>query len=193
MTTLDEAWAWYRAVSEGMKRLTHLAKYWGEFPWDQEHEWIAQVKRDSVLRHAEVTDLTRDAKTVTDEHDDLAILVLFSVFEANVRDHLKIQLAPEISRLKHPSLVKAGKAVEEDVEHGSFGRLLEAFKLEDKDKNLVEQVNQIRKHRNWVAHGRRPEMKPDASVAPRDAYERLNEFLKLIRSLNPPSPPPDTP
>lgn len=185
MKTLEDAWNWYRVVAEGTKRLAHLAKFWGQFPWGQGDEWIARVERDNVLRHVEAVDLSNGARVVNDEHDDLAILVLFSVFEAVVRDHLKTQLAPEISRLRHPSLVKAGKEVEEAVEHGSFGRLLQAFKLEEKDKNLVEQVNQIRAWRNWVAHGRRQEMRPrDAEVRPRDAYERLNEFLKLILSLN---------
>ncbi len=192
MTTLEEAWVWYRAVAEGMQRLAHLANFWGGFPWGEGHRWVSQVERDNVLRHVEVDVLERDAKAVTDEHDDLAVLVLFSVFEANVRDHLKAQLAPELGRLRHPSLVKAGEEVAEAIEQGSFGKLLQAFKIEAKDKDLVEQVNQIRKHRNWVAHGRRPDMKPDAAVEPRVAYERLREFLLLIRSLDPSSPPTDT-
>jgi hypothetical protein len=185
MKTLEDAWSWYRAVAEGMKRLTHLAKFWGQFPWGRGDEWVAQVERDNVLRHVEAVNLTTDAQAVTDEQDDLAILVLFSVFEASVREHLKAQLTPELERLRHPSLVKAGQEVEEAVEHGSFGRLLQAFKLQEKDKNLVDQVNQIRYWRNWVAHGRRPELRPGAEVRPRDAYERLNEFLALLRSHDP--------
>lgn len=189
MTTLDDAWMWYRAVADGMKRLTHLAKFWGKFPWGQQDEWVAQVERDNVLRHVESVHLAGNAELVTNEHDDLAVLVLFSVFEAIVRDHLKTQLAPEINRLQHPNLKKAGKDVLDSVEHGSFGLLLQAFKLEEKEKNLVEQVNQVRAHRNWVAHGRRPEMRPQTYVRPRDAYERMSEFLKLILSLNAVSPP----
>lgn len=195
MRTLKEAWAWYEAVTKGMKRLTHLAKFWGEFPWGQGDEWVNRVAQDNVLRDVEAVTLAKDAKTVTDEHDDLAILVLFSVFEAVVRDNLKTQLAPEISRLKHPSLRKAGKEVEEAVEHGSFGRLLEAFKLDDSHKSLVEQVNQIRRWRNWVAHGRRPETRPNDEVRPRDAYERLGEFLSLLLTSDTTDslPPTDTP
>jgi hypothetical protein len=193
MKTLEDAWNWYRAVSEGMKRLAHLAKFWGEFPWSRGDEWITRVERDNVLRHVEALDMKNDAQVVTDEHDDLAILVLFSVFEAIVRDLLRTQLAPEISRLRHASLKEAGKQVLEAVEHGSFGRLLEAFKLEERDKNLVEQVNQVRAWRNWVAHGRRPEMRPDAEVRPLDAHKRLSEFLQLVLSLNPTDPlPPAT-
>jgi hypothetical protein len=188
MTTLDDAWRWYCAVADGMKRLTHLAKYWGRFPWGQADEWVGLVERDNVLRHVEAVPLADDARLVTDEQDDLAILVLFSVFEANVRDHLKKQLLPAIGRLEHPTLARAGNDVLEDIEHGSFGRLLEPFKLEDKDKDLVEQVNQIRRYRNWVAHGRRDEMYPDVIVRPLNAYERLTEFLKLVRNFDPPTP-----
>lgn len=184
MRTLTEAWTWYEAVTKGMNRLTHLGKFWGEFPWGQGDEWVRRVERDNVLRHVESIALTGDADVVMSEHDDLAVLVLFSVFEAVVRDHLKSQLAPEISRLRHPSLQRAGRDVEEAVEHGSFGRLLDAFKLDDANKNLVEQVNQVRRWRNWVAHGRRPDMRPEAEVRPRDAYERLSEFLDLLRALD---------
>lgn len=183
MTTLEDAWKWYSAAAENARRLKHLAKFWDDLPWGQDG-WVKRMERDNVLRHLNAVDLENDAKVVTDEHDDLAVLVLFSVFEAIVRDLLKAQLTPEIRRLRHPSLVKAGEEVEENIKHGSFGKLLQAFKLGDKDKDLVEQVSQVREHRNWVAHGRRPDMKPKASVEPKDAYERLSEFLKLVRSLN---------
>ncbi len=191
MTTLDDAWRWYRAVADGMKRLTHIAKYWGELPWGQTDDWVGRVERDNVLRHVEATDLAGDASLGADEHDDLAVLVLFAVFEANFRDHLKKQLVPAVSGLRHPSLVNAGKGVLADLEHGSVGRLLESFKLEDEDKDLVAQVNQIRKYRNWVAHGRPPDsdLRPKTHVLPRDAYDRLNEFLALVRGFDPPVPP----
>jgi hypothetical protein len=196
MRTLEEAWSWYEAVYNGMKRLAHLAKFWGEFPWGQGDAWVDRVAKDNVLRDVEAIDLSRDAGTVTNEHDDLAILVLFSAFEAVVRDHLKAQLAPEISRLKHPSLQKACRDVEEAVEHGSFGRLLEAFKISNDHSHLIEQVNQIRRWRNWVAHGRRPEMRPADEVRPRDAYDRLSEFLDVLRALDAdgqPAPPSASP
>ncbi|WP_148087562.1 hypothetical protein [Gemmata obscuriglobus] len=132
MRTLNDAWRWYQAVAEGMKRLTHIAKFWGEFPWEQSDEWVARVKQNNVLRHVEAVQMSTEAKVVSDEHDDLAVLVLFSVFEAVVRDRLRSQLEPEISQLKHPSLVRAGEEVEERIAHGSFGKLLQAFKLNER-------------------------------------------------------------
>ena len=42
------------------------------------------------------------------------------------------------------------------------------------DVNLTEQVNQVRKSRNWVAHGRRGE--PENSVVPDIAIERLRHI-----------------
>jgi hypothetical protein len=189
MTTLEDAWTWYRSASEGTKWLTHLAKFWGTFPWEQADEWVDEIAKDNVLRHIEVSKMTDTAKVVRTELDDLAVLVLFSVFEANVRDHLTSQLQPEVDTLRHPSLKKAGDEVMDAIAHGSIGRLLQSFKLGDSSKELVMQVDQVRDHRNWVAHGRRADMLPKAFIRPEDAYERLTQFLKLIRSFDPFTPP----
>jgi hypothetical protein len=41
--------------------------------------------------------------------------------------------------------------------------------------DLVTQVDQVRKYRNWVAHGRRGD--PVNNVAPNEAFDRLGRFL----------------
>ncbi len=180
MKTLDEAWAWYQSVAESAKRLAHLAKFWGQLPWGREDEWVARIERDSALRHVEADQMARDARRVTDGLDDHAVLVLFSVFEAVVRDWIEAQVKPEVDALRHPVLVKAGRDVLDAVTEGSFFRLLEPYKSAA-DSDLVERVNQVRRHRNWVAHGRHQDKKPSALVTPKDAYDRLNELLALIQ------------
>jgi hypothetical protein len=187
MKTLDEAWAWYTAVAKGTKRLSHLAKFWDELPWDQGKEWADRVKRDNALGRVSASEMANDAKRVEDELDDLAVLVLFSVFESIVRDLIEKQVRPEVDGLRHPTLVRAGKDVLEAVAEGSFFRVLEPYKVAD--SNLVEQVNQVRRFRNWVAHGRRSDKKPDALVQPKEAYDRLKQFLAIIQSplANPPA------
>jgi len=64
----------------------------------------------------------------------------------------------------------------QEIEHGSSYRVLEVFK--GRDAGLVEEVNQVRRHRNWVAHGRRT-AKP-AAVDPETAFRRLKEFLDVL-------------
>ena len=63
-----------------------------------------------------------------------------------------------------------------EIEHGSFYQLLEVFK--GRGAELVEEVNQVRRYRNWVAHGRRT-AKPD-SVDPETAFSRLKRFLNVL-------------
>jgi hypothetical protein len=181
MTTLDEAWTWYQAIANGMKRLAHLSKYWGLRPERGENPWIDQLALDNVLRDVEADQMASEAKLVEDELADLAVLVLFSVFEATVRDIVEDQVRPEVDGLRHATLVEAGSKVLLAIEEGSFFRILEPFKL-SATPDLVEQVNQIRRYRNWVAHGRRPDKKPPALVKPRQAYERLKQFLTAIDS-----------
>jgi len=183
MTTLDEAWAWYLAAAGGMKRLSHLAKHWDSFPWDGEADWIKRMQKDEVLRHLEANQLAEEAKTVQQELDDLAVLVLFSVFEAIIRDLVEEQIRPEIAILQHAFLKTTSEDILRRVTEGSFFHVLETFKSVVTD-DLTEQVNQVRHYRNWVAHGRRPRSsgKQMATVQPKEAFERLSKCLALIRS-----------
>ena len=48
--------------------------------------------------------------------------------------------------------------------------------------DLVEEVNQVRKYRNWVSHGKRGE-RPD-NVEPPMAFDRLRRFLQFLDNLD---------
>jgi len=179
MTTLEDAWMWYQATLQGAKRLLHLAKYWDQFPWDSDNGWIAEIQQDNVLRYLDAEELATSAQRVANDLNDHAVLMMFSVFEAIVRDSVVDELTPELTHLRHPILVKAGQDVLDAVSEGSFYRVLEPYKgIIDKD--LVEQVNQVRRYRNWVAHGRRTEKMPSASISPIDAYNRLRQLLNQL-------------
>ncbi|HYH63085.1 MAG TPA: hypothetical protein VD866_00155 [Urbifossiella sp.] len=188
MTTLDEAWAWYAATGEGAKRLAHLATHWDALPWESEDGWVRALSRDAALGWIGGRELGAGAEVIRAELADLAVLVLFSVFEANVRDWVEARVRPEASRITEPMLQHAAQGLLEVIEHGSFGRLLEPYKSAA-TADLIEQVNQVRRYRNWVAHGRRASKNPGARVEPRQAYERLREFLALLRSLDAPVSP----
>jgi hypothetical protein len=83
----------------------------------------------------------------------------------------------EKARLSHALIVRIVEEAVQQIEHGSFYQVLEDFKGRGKD-GLVEEVNQVRRYRNWVAHGRRTAM-PDA-VDPDTAYRRLKRFLDVL-------------
>ena len=186
MKTLDEAWAWYRAVTECSKRLTHLAKFWDDLPWEGGQGWVAELARDNVLRAVSATEMASEANRVQDEINDLAVLV-FSVFEAIVRDWVSEQVKPEVAGLHHPALKRAGEDVLVALAEGSFYRVLEPYKSAEHGP-LIEQVHQVRRYRNWVAHGRRPENVPNEFVRPEDAHKRLKDFLTLIQPAVPAAP-----
>ncbi len=113
--------------------------------------------------------------------DDLAVVVLFSVFEAAVRQRTSEGLDKEASGLRHPAMKGVVKEAKERIEVGSFFQILEYYK-EGVDPALIEQVNQVRRYRNWVAHGKRGI--PVANVEPDAAFERLGRFLTVL-GVNP--------
>jgi hypothetical protein len=74
------------------------------------------------------------------------------------------------------AIKRALEEMKEGIEHGSFFKVLEPYK--ELNANLIEEVNQVRRYRNWVAHGRRT-VQP-AAVNPTTAYDRLSRFLEHL-------------
>jgi hypothetical protein len=147
----------------------------GERYWDRE-EWADLLGHDNRFRHVGARNLREDANTILDDLDDLGVLLMFSVFEAIVRDRAWTDVMNSLPEQLHPAVGHAIDELKKDIESGSFGRVTESFKSLDHD--LVEKVNQVRRYRNWVAHGRRDEQ-PNF-VTPEQAFERLTEFLKRM-------------
>jgi hypothetical protein len=112
--------------------------------------------------------------------DDLAVVVLFSVFESLVRDYLIASIAPQAERITDPILKEAADEAMQGVKEGSFyRRVLDPLKQQGLvSAGLITQVDQVRDYRNWVAHGRRDV--PTNNVTPKMAYDRLTEFLAAL-------------
>ncbi len=171
ISSLDDAWLWYESVKTLTEDMTRLASHF----WDKD-PWVEALRLDNRFRHIESSDIERRAKTVKGDLDDLGVLLLFSVFEAIVRDQAKIDVRQSLSQPLHPAVDHAINNLIWEIESGSFGKVTDAFKGMDAD--LIEEVNQVRRYRNWVSHGRRGPQPP--IVTPSSAYDRLNRFLERM-------------
>jgi hypothetical protein len=175
MNTLEDAWKWYCGAKSQVGLVRRLAsEYWDELPWQ------GKLGGDDRFKEIESEKLREDAEFTLVQMDDLAVLVLFSVFEAQVRNRLATELRTEVGEksLSHPVLLQAVEDLIQQVEEGSFFKGLGPYKSLDAD--LVEEVNHVRRYRNWVAHERRGKKPP--GVDPMTAYERLNRFWNLLKN-----------
>lgn len=173
ISSLEDAWQWYesaRKIALVMKRLGE--KHWDGLPWE-----TSGLGRDEHLKTLLATDLLDGTRAVIADLDDLCVLLLFSVFEAIVRNQVLVDVAAELPTLRHAAVRHAVETMREGIEHGSFFRVLEPYK--GQDHTLIEEVNQVRRYGNWVAHGRRGSQ--PASVDPHTAYQRLQRFLGQLR------------
>jgi hypothetical protein len=176
MNTLADAWAWYQGTKLSLRLVERLAdKHWGS--WDP----AGGIARDDYFLNVEPGELGAEVRSAEEHLDDFAVFVLFSVFEAEVRTKVLDDTHAERQSVTHPSLAYWMRQAKTAIEEGSFFRVLEGFKSPGLN-DLIEQVNQVRRYRNWVAHDRRDE--PAASVSPDVAYDRLRRFLEAL------SPPP---
>jgi hypothetical protein len=173
MNTLEDAWNWYQEAKRQVGLVRRLASaHWLELPWE------GPLGRDDRFKGLDRKKLEEETQATLAQMDDLAVLVLFSVFESRVRERLAGELRREVSEksVSHAVLLQAVDDLIQQVEDGSFFKVLAPYK--SLDHNLVEEVNQVRRYRNWIAHGKRGK-KPDA-VDPRSAYERLDRFWRAI-------------
>jgi hypothetical protein len=172
MNSLDEAWRWYRETRTQLSLFGRLGRsYWGELPWG------GGLGRDSKFVDLEGKQVAVSSEFCLEHLDDLAVLVLFSVFEGTVRERVLTGIKLERANIKDRHLLSILDSALDGIENGSFyNNVLRVFKVQD--ANLVEEVNQVRQYRNWVAHGRRSRLRAD--VSPKAAYERLKRFLALL-------------
>jgi hypothetical protein len=155
--SLEDAWRWYEAVRNLVAWMDRMGRrYWSE---EVEESTLKEtLHNDNVFRHVESATIQDLAKQVFEDLDDLAVLLLFSVFEATVRERTIEEMDRELETPpRHLILKKAVEDARDTISHGSFGRLTESFKDLDPDTKTL--VDQVRHYRNWVAHGRRGTVK----------------------------------
>jgi len=171
MTSLEDAWQWYESTRTALRQMQRLARlYWAELPWP------GRLERDDDFRDLEPTRVGQGAALGLAYLDDLAVVVLFSVFESLVRHRILADVEQESRGLRHRALRLAAEEALDKIEEGSFFRVLQPFK--DRHADLVEEVNQVRRYRNWVAHGRRGD-EPERAT-PQLAFDRLQRFLAMM-------------
>jgi hypothetical protein len=179
MKSLDDAWQWYLDAKQALHLMHRLgAKHWLEFPWMDDN---FSLVKDDEFRMLESTHITQPSKNALEPLADLAIVVMFSVFEAVVRESIVQQIGPESAQLRHQSLRDAAEEVTQKISVGSFFHVLSPFRTLDPD--LTEEIDQVREYRNWVAHGHRTKLKN--AVTPEVAHDRLARFLsRFVASIS---------
>lgn len=173
MSALAEAWEWYRGAHQQLKLFQRLVRrYWTQLPW------AGVLDRDDEFKTVDPARVITDADEGLGYLDDLAVVVLFSAFEDVVRTAALGVFDQHAVAVTHPVVQAVFGDSRDQIEQGSFFRVLQAYKPSI-DVDLIEQVNQVRKYRNWVAHGRRGGETP-ANVTPLAAYDRLRAFLAAL-------------
>jgi len=181
MRTLEDAWTWYDRNRKLLIMMNRLGtRYWEELPW------AGTLGNDDHFRLLTGEQIQEMAQGVLEEFDDLAVFVIFSVFESIVRRNEAKDLETEVAGLRHPVLQRSAKTMLRNLAEGSFyNNVLELFKRDGREpenqtvNSLVEEVSRVRRYRNWVAHGRKATGRLDP-ISPRNAYDTLQAFLSHL-------------
>ena len=174
IASLDDARRWY----EGVKALAQDMARLGRRYWDID-PLAGLLAQDNRFRSVDSSEVDDRARTVLRDLDDLGVLLMFSVFEAIVRERALIDVDASLPAMLHPAVGRAVDDLRKEIRGGSFGRVTDAFRAIG--PGLVEEVDQVRRYRNWVAHGRSGEQ--PSFVDPPRAYDRLSRFLARMSEV----------
>ena len=106
--SLEDAWRWYEAVSSLVGMMDRVARRYFHPKLGKQTLEDTLHRDDKLLDSATIRDL---AKRVTEDLDDLAVLLLFSVFEATVRVRTLEEMDRELE--KPPRHLVLKKAVDD--------------------------------------------------------------------------------
>ncbi len=179
MKTLKDAWNWYESARENLGRMQRLGKRY----WSVESLPNSRIWQDDKFKEVQAEDIERETKRAMEPLGDLGVLVLFSVFEARVRDYLAAVIKPLTGNLGHPILEHAADDVLEGIKQGSFANqvLTPLQKQGQITPELSDKVKQVRDYRNWVAHGKQlPRDSDIVNMTAAEAFNRLQEFLDTL-------------
>ena len=179
MKTLEDARDWYLSAKTNLERMKRL----GVRHWNDDSLAGASIWQDDRFRQLEASDIERETLTALGPLDDLGVLVLFSVFEAAVRNHLEGAINPLIAGLGHPVLKSAAEDALDGVRQGSFAnKVLSPLQAQGRiTPELSNRVKQVRDYRNWVAHGKRePRPQGIINLTANEAFTRLKDFLDTL-------------
>lgn len=104
------------------------------------------MKNRPSLKTLYPSDIVAESTTSLKPIDDLAVVVLVSVFESHVRDYLVAKIKPEACGPSDPILKEAADDAIRGVEEGSFfRRVLQPLKEQDRvSADLVTRIDQVR-------------------------------------------------
>jgi hypothetical protein len=172
MIPLDDAYDWYKKTKKTLLVFGRIGeKHWNDLPWD------GVLGRDEKLKSLEAHVIVKDSNFCLEHLDDLAVMLLFSAFESVVRNQvvamLEAVITAEQMKSRESFLIDILHDARRENKRARIVQLIRFFK--GRDAALLEQVNQVRRYRNWVIHGRRTDRPP--AVDPAMAYGRLKRFL----------------
>lgn len=161
---------------------------WYEISMDSQHVVLEilnsspqSIPKNTVIGSKEQKEVKENLLVAENELNDLTILSLVAAFEQLVLEVTNKIIECNVNNTKNTLFYQMSKYAFKNAERWHFGDILNLFKSVI-DSQIIGDVKQVYKYRNWVAHGKK-NRKPLA-LEPYIAHERLSQFLNRIKNID---------
>lgn len=172
-TELDDIWQAYLVTNDCLKISERCI---------DNKDYLKLLNKTS-FKNSSIDEAEQKIKTSRKNADDYVILSLWVIFERQLFDILTLET--QIMSTNNPNIFtqEVHKKIEYELEYWRVDEVLDIFKTII-DPQMIGQVKQIKKYRDWLAH-KNPKKSMPQIVTPKMAYTVLSEVTQLITTNYP--------
>jgi hypothetical protein len=134
------------------------------------------------IANERIDSVTSSLDTAQDDLDDLMILALYSYFEKSLREFVIQKFSTYNSTLDSQIISKMQALSKREIDRWKMTALIDLFNPV-LDPRKLGNIKQINDYRNWIAHGKKSDNLPPATIDPKSAFDLLNWFLIELEKL----------
>jgi len=129
-----------------------------------------------------IDSVTASLVTAQADLDDLMILALYSFFEKSLREFVILKFSTYNSTLNSQIVQNMNELSKREIDRWKMSELIDIFNPV-LDPRKLGNIKQINEYRNWIAHGKKGDAVPSATIDPKSAFDLLNWFLLELDKL----------
>ncbi len=134
------------------------------------------------IANERIDSVTSSLDSAQADLDDLMILALYSYFEKSLREFVIQKFSTYNSTLDSQIVENMNELSKKEIDRWKMNELIDLFNPVLDPRKLGD-IKQINKYRNWIAHGKKIDNPPSATVDPKRAFDLLNWFLLELDKL----------
>jgi hypothetical protein len=144
---------------------------------------VSKLHDRTIFEDMKFTEVNQMMESAGKELADLIILALFASFERQLRNEI-LDKSSKLQEIVPNALgERLNLLAQREIERWRIREIIDLFDFAV-DRDIRGKMKQILEYRNWIAHGKNPDLLPSVRTAdPKTVYETIIGFISRIKGF----------